>query len=73
MNDTDIILQCSNCDIPLLEIVVIPTPSEEKSVRCNCPKCGDKSYVRILNTKFVTCPAEPFRVVDEDNGFYTLE
>ena len=64
-------LKCSNCGIDLLEILVLEGEGSETSVRSNCPKCGDKSYVKILNTKFLVCPVG-FQIVDEAEGFYTL-
>ena len=48
-----VILKCSNCDAPLINLwITTPNLETEMPVQADCPHCGDHSFKQTINGGF---------------------
>jgi hypothetical protein len=43
-----IVIECSNCRAPLVEVIIVKDTDEENKVVAECCHCGDKSFQTII-------------------------
>ena len=78
-------LECSSCSKTLVGLWVVLEMDESKKsklkqtrIRCSCPYCGDKSFVKEVSGDFYMYPQEGLIVVesetlDDETVFIKLE
>lgn len=47
-----VLLKCSNCDCPLVDLIIIMEMDVNHTVKANCHNCGDSSFEEMVDGAF---------------------
>lgn len=61
----DVIISCGSCQIDLVQFIIMQPTDEENHVQAVCPRCGDKSFLKIIKGKgYIGACRDDVEIVD---------